>query len=111
MSSHSCNWFFEIPVKEVILKDDNKRGRLTEIAGVHVVTRLYIFMTQKLEVSQGNKSMWRLVVFTWCYSCLQINLHVHVNNTVHVYFQVSQGMATIYTSTIYMQVSQQSTCR
>ena len=42
MSSHSCNWFVEILAKEVVLKDDNKRGRLTKIAGVHVVTRLYL---------------------------------------------------------------------
>ena len=42
MSSHSCNWFFEFPVKEVVLKDDNKRGRLTEIAEVHAVARLYL---------------------------------------------------------------------
>ena len=41
MSSHSWNWFFELTVKEV-LKDDNKRGRLMEIAGVHVETSLYL---------------------------------------------------------------------
>ena len=34
-------------------------------------------MTQKLGVGQGNKSVWRFAVVTWCYSlttgnCLQI---------------------------------------
>ena len=42
MSTHSWNWFIELPVKEVELNDDNKRGRLMEIAGIHVVTRLYL---------------------------------------------------------------------
>ena len=44
--------------------------------------------------------MWRLVVFTWCYSLTIVYRSVHVNNTVHVFFQVSQDMAKTY-----MQVS------
>ena len=60
-------------------------------------------MTQKLG-AEGSKSMWRLVVLQFDYTIivykLFTNLHVHVNNTVHVFFQVSQGMAKTY-----MQVS------
>ena len=55
-------------------------------------------MTQKLG-AEGSKSMWRLVVLQFDYIII-VYKSVHVNNTVHVFFQVSQGMAKNY-----MQVS------
>ena len=55
-------------------------------------------MTQKLG-AEGSKSMWRLVVLQFDYTII-VYKSVHVNNTVHVFFQVSQGMAKTY-----MQVS------
>ena len=51
-------------------------------------------MTQKLG-TEGSKSMWRLVVLQLDYTII-VYKSVHVNNTVHVFFQVSQGMAKTY---------------
>ena len=55
-------------------------------------------MTQKIGAEE-SKSMWRLVVLQFDYTII-VYKSVHVNNTVHVFFQVSQSMAKTY-----MQVS------
>ena len=51
-------------------------------------------------MGQGNKSMWRFVVFTWCYygltNCLQICACKQYCMHVHVFFQVSQDTAKTY---------------